>query len=398
MSPELVLCAALDAQRARLPVSEAELASFLRRHGPALTRQLAEALPRPRWSGVEEAEIPAPPDARPDTAALLPLGDYDRILVGFSGGKDSVACALLVKDALIALGIDPAERLELWHHRVDGAPDEPPLLDWPCTEGYCVALAAELGLPLYQSWREGGFLREMGRDGTPTAPVTFETPSGRRTVGGSGPAGTRRLFPQVSGDLSVRWCSAYLKIMVGATAITNAPRFSQDARVLMVTGERRQESAGRARYAQTEEHRASAPSKGRIVHHHRPILGWTEGRVWGLLRRHGVVPHPCYWLGFGRASCETCIFSQASEWATLHSLHPERVAQLSALEAWTGKTIHRARSIPAQVAQGESFAPVGPWGEFWRRQALVRFTAPTRVRPEGWTLPPGAFHKTSGPT
>ncbi|MCK6522303.1 hypothetical protein L6R49_12775 [Myxococcota bacterium] len=86
MSPELVLCAALDAQRARLPVSEAELASFLRRHGPALTRQLAEALPRPRWSGVEEAEIPAPSDARPDTAALLPLGDYDRILVGFSGG------------------------------------------------------------------------------------------------------------------------------------------------------------------------------------------------------------------------------------------------------------------------------------------------------------------------
>ena len=67
-------------------------------------------------------------------------------------------------------------------------------------------------------------------------------------------------------------------------------------------------------------------------------------------------------------------------------------------EAWTGKTIHRARSIRAQGAQGESFAPSGPWGEFWRRQALVRFTAPTRVRPEGWTLPPGAFHKTSGPT
>ena len=236
MSPELVLCAALDAQRARLPVSDGELVSFLRRHGPALTRQLAEALPRPRWSGVEEAEIPAPPDARPNTAALLPLGDYDRILVGFSGGKDSVACALLVKDALIALGLNPAERLELWHHRVDGGPDEAPLLDWPCTEGYCTALAAELGLPLYQSWREGGFLREMGRDGTPTAPVTFETPSGRRTVGGSGPAGTRRLFPQVSGDLSVRWCSAYLKIMVAASAITNDPRFSQDARVLMVTG------------------------------------------------------------------------------------------------------------------------------------------------------------------
>jgi 3'-phosphoadenosine 5'-phosphosulfate sulfotransferase (PAPS reductase)/FAD synthetase len=398
MSPELVLCAVTDALRRTLPVNEAELASFLRRHGPALTAQLAEALPRPRWTGAEEAEVSAPDDVRPDTATLLPLGDYDRIVVGFSGGKDSVACALLLKDALVALGLDPAERLELWHHRVDGGPDEAPVLDWPCTDAYCEALAAALGLPLYRSWREGGFLREMQRAEAPTAPVTFETPTGQHTVGGSGPAGTRGLFPQVSGDLSVRWCSAYLKIMVAASAITNDPRFTRDARVLLVTGERRQESAGRARYAQTEEHRASAPSKGRIVHHHRPVLGWTEGRVWGLLRQHGIVPHPCYWLGFGRASCEVCIFSQASEWATLSALHPERVAQLTALEAWTGKTIHRARSIPSQVAAGRSFAPVGLWGEFWRRQALERLTAPVVVRPDGWTLPPGAFHTTAGPT
>ncbi len=74
MSPELVLCAVTDALRRTLPVNEAELASFLRRHGPALTAQLAEALPRPRWSGAEEALVrfTAPTRVRPEGWTLPP--------------------------------------------------------------------------------------------------------------------------------------------------------------------------------------------------------------------------------------------------------------------------------------------------------------------------------------
>lgn len=89
--------------------------------------------------------------------------------------------------------------------------------DWPCTDAYCTALAQAFGIPLYRSWREGGFVREMGRSGSATAPVAFETAGGREImVGGREPPGTRGLFPQVSADLSVRWCSAYLKIVVAS--------------------------------------------------------------------------------------------------------------------------------------------------------------------------------------
>ena len=44
---------------------------------------------------------------------------------------------------------------------------------------------------------------------------------------------------------SVRWCSAYLKIDVGAAALRGQARF-EGKRTLFVTGERAEESAARA--------------------------------------------------------------------------------------------------------------------------------------------------------
>lgn len=241
-------------------------------------------------------------------------------------------------------------------------------------------------------------MREMARNAAPTAPVVFESPAGTTRTGGKGPAGTRGLFPQVSSDLAVRWCSSYLKIMVADAAIANDPRFARDVALLVVTGERRQESANRARYPRTELHRAHSRRKGRLVHHHRPLLDWREEHVWEILRRWGVTPHPCYWLGFGRASCQFCIFGQATEWATLQELDPAGFERIARLEAGTGKTIARARTVQAQADRGSSFLPPGAVGRFWRAQALGTFDAPIRVDPKRWSLPPGAFRKGAGPS
>ena len=132
---------------------------------------------------------------------------YDRILVASSGGKDSVGALLAVLEA----GADPA-RVELHHHLVDGR--GPAFMDWPSTEGWCRTVAAAFRMPLYLSWREGGFEREMLRADAPTAPMRFEVPGGRAPgyAGGGGPCGTRLRFPQVSSKLRVRWCSSCLKI------------------------------------------------------------------------------------------------------------------------------------------------------------------------------------------
>ena len=45
---------------------------------------------------------------------LLPLEEYDLIVVLFSGGKDSTACYL----KLVELGV-PKEKIELWHHDIE---------------------------------------------------------------------------------------------------------------------------------------------------------------------------------------------------------------------------------------------------------------------------------------
>lgn len=55
------------------------------------------------------------------------LESYDRIIVAFSGGKDSLATFLHLLDA----GVD-RNRIELWHHLVDGRGRN--FMDWPITE------------------------------------------------------------------------------------------------------------------------------------------------------------------------------------------------------------------------------------------------------------------------
>ena len=130
-------------------------------------------------------------------SAAPDLRAYRRIVVAFSGGKDSLAALLY----LLSLGV-PAHAIELHHHDVDGG--GPTFMDWPCTPGYVRAIADHLGIPVYFSWREGGFARELDRTDASTAPVRFETPDGIGQAGGKGPAGTRGLFPQTSADLRIR--------------------------------------------------------------------------------------------------------------------------------------------------------------------------------------------------
>ena len=171
------------------------------------------------------------------------LDEYDTIIVAFSGGKDSTACFL----HLLECGVDP-EKIELWHHLIDGAPGSDPFMDWPVTEKYCEIFAEAYKVPLYFSWREGGFKREMLRDEQSTGAVFWQNPNGTvSSSGGKGPKNTRKKFPQVSADLRVRWCSAYLKIDVMSAAINNQERF-KGQKTLVVTGERAEESKSRSRY------------------------------------------------------------------------------------------------------------------------------------------------------
>ncbi|MBN3760970.1 phosphoadenosine phosphosulfate reductase family protein [Burkholderia sp. Ac-20365] len=326
-------------------------------------------------------------DAPVEPESVEPLFDpfaYETYIVFFSGGKDSVACLLHLLD----LGIDRS-RIELWHHDVDGNGES--FMDWAITPDYCRKLADAFRLPYYVSWREGGFLREMLRTDQPTAAVTAETPSGLVVAGGAGPSNTRRKFPQVTASLAQRWCSAALKIDVGAAAIRNQERFI-GSRTLVITGERAEESAARARYNVFERDRTHTQS--RHVDHWRPVLHWTEEQVWDALRRHGVVAHPAYHLGFSRVSCAHCIFANPDQRATERKLMPLRFDRIASYEVEFGMTIARSKSVHQVADEGTPY----DYDEETAAVALgTLYQQPILVDPAAWKLPSGAYRHGGGP-
>jgi len=330
-------------------------------------------------------------ERRPNTTTIRDLGWYDYFLVSFSGGKDSIALAL----GLLRKGV-AKERIVLMHQHVDGHPGvDIPFMDWPCTEGYCRAFAKATGMRLLFQWRHGGFHREMLKQNAMIAPVSFEyLDGGIGTAGGvRGKVSTRRLFPQVTADLSKRWCSPSLKIDVAAMAINNEPRF-RGRRLLFLSGERRQESAARSKYAEMEPHRTH--TKTRHVDHWRMVIDWTEEEVWKIMREFRVMPHPAYRLGWGRVSCLACIFGLADQWASVRLIAPELFSRIAQYERDFGKTIHKGKSVVDLADKGTPYPQC-------RDEALVNLAMHREypadaILTDAWALPAGAFRHCGGPS
>lgn len=341
-------------------------------------------------------------EIRPNSSQLISLDasdafGYALIIISFSGGKDSLA--LLLK--LLEMGV-PKDRIELWHQCIDGAPLKfggvPGLMDWACTESYVLALGAALGIRVRFQWKVGGFEGELLRENNRTKPYTFELRDGTlKTTGGDrGKESTRRKFPQVSADLNVRYCSSYLKIMVSGVALCNDPDLA-GINILFVSGERREESPGRAKYAEIERHRSS--SGKRRIDHWRAVIDWTEAEVWAIIARWRIIPHPAYYLSWSRCSCAGCIFNGASEWRTLSEIDPQRFNRIAAYEREFGLTIQRTESVIEQAARGTSL--IQPGDEPMIALALSHSYPQDRIFvPEGeeWVLPRGAFRGGAGPS
>lgn len=319
------------------------------------------------------------------------LGSYDYYIVAMSAGKDSLACLLYLLDNDI-----PKDKIELWHHCVDGKDAENGLMDWPVTEDYCRKLADAFGVPLFFSWKKDGFEGEMLRENAKTKPTFFETPEGTFQSGGTGgKLGTRRQFPQLAASLSSRWCSSYLKIDPSSKAITGQLRFAHK-RTLFVTGERAQESPARSKYLAFEPHRTDRRSGrlGRHVDHFRPVHAWKEEAVWEIIERYKVRPHPAYQLGWGRLSCMSCVFASSAQWASIKLIDPDRFERIAAYEEEFGKTIHRKKSIREQVVDKRPYESISAD----RTAIAMSRSYKESIFMDSWCLPAGAYGENAGPT
>lgn len=333
----------------------------------------------------------------PEVSDVTPdLSSYDRVIVAFSGGKDSLAALLHV----IESGV-PLERIELHHHDVDG--DGEVFMDWACTRAYCQAVADFFGIPIYFSCKLGGFKREMERDGSATAPIRYEVPTedGKAVMyaGGKGKPGTRLKFPQLSADLSTRWCSGYLKIDVMAALIRNQERF-YGIRTIVITGERAEESPARSKYLKLERHRTDlrdSKTKPRHIDHWRPIHGWDERRVWDIIAKFGIVPHVAYQLGWARLSCMACIFGSPNQWATILHVFKDRFEAIEAAEVATGLTIRRSETIRETAAKGKPYPAALDRPDLIELAKSDAWNVAIRVDPSDWKMPAGAFGENAGP-
>lgn len=325
---------------------------------------------------------------------MINYSEYDKIILFFSGGKDSVACYLRLLEA----GVKP-EKIELHHHLIDGK-EGSTLMDWPITESYCRAFSKAFGSEIFFSWRVGGFEREMLRDKTPTAPIRFEDEKHNIILAEGGlknpPLGTRHKFPQVSASLSVRWCSSTLKIDVGDRLIKRQFRFSGGKKYLVITGERAEESAARAKYKEFETHRSFLDGKRttRLIYHARIVKDVTEEEIWNTLKRHGINAHPAYHAGWGRTSCLTCIFGSFDQWATIAKYMPDRFKKIANYEQQFETTIHRKLSVVEQAERGKAYN-VDP--DTYKLAMSENYNQKI-ILTGGWELPKGAFGDSSGPT
>lgn len=387
---------------------------------------------------------------------LFPLEEYDLIVILFSGGKDSTACYY----KLLEMGV-PKGKIELWHHDIDGGHPSR-RMDWRCTQNYVKSFADVEEVPLRVSYRVNGFFGELYRIGA-SEPVEWIDPDTGEIMQckltpnyikcqelkeqatedmeeALKEYGFRMKFPAKSADLSRRWCSAYLKIAVADSVISNLDRLEQleklggkrlkfpakgsthqgrwcsgslkaavqdsvtsnldrtkeNVKVLVVSGERRGESAGRAMYNEMEIHRTNAEKKAhRIVHQWRPVIDYSEKDIWEVLKRHRANPHPCYRAGWNRCSCAQCIFSTPKLFAGIRELYPEEYAELRQDEIILGFTLDNKCDLDTFVGDTPSCVYHGD------RRAIHNLVTgeftPDDVCVKGdWMYPAGAFHGAEG--
>lgn len=355
---------------------------------------------------------------------ILPLEDYDKILLGFSGGKDSVALCLY----LLNMGV-PKDKIILLHHCIDGAENSNTRLkmDWACTRDYCSKFAEAMGITIKYSWREDGFIGEILRLGA-SKPIVFEelssekitttdTDSWKQTLELSRQLkiaestndtelieelmvkikslGYRFKFPAKTASLATRWCSSALKIEVCDRILRYAEDTFQDCKILFVDGIRREESPARNKYNEMESHRCSAVSKkNRLVHHWRPIIEWTEEQVWDILKKYSINPHPCYKLGWSRCSCAMCIFSLPEHFKGIKEILPERFQEIVDLEKELGFTLDNKKSIEEYIKDAKSCV-------LNKDENLISYVRSGELPSDyiicnEWELPVGAYHCSEG--
>ncbi len=173
---------------------------------------------------------------------------------------------------------------------------------------------------------------------------------------------------------------------------SNLDPVREDVKILIVSGERRGESSGRAIYNEMEMHRTNATTKARrLVHQWRAVIEHSERDVWEILRRHNLKPHPAYSVGWGRCSCACCVFSLPKHWAGIKELFPDVYRAFREDELRLGFTLDNKKNLDEYIAGAASCVDYSD-GKAIKQLVTGQFSVgDIYCKPGEWQFPSGAF-------
>ncbi len=188
------------------------------------------------------------------------------VTISYSGGKDSLATLLLVRDAVTGFDILFADTGLEFQETLDNVKQ----------------VAEELGLPLKSHSSDDSFWQSIDNFGPPT--------------------------------VEARWCCKVCKL----GAITQLIEGNYEEGCLTFIGQRKYESEIRA----NSEHIWRNPWVGNQIGA-TPIQNWTALHVWLYLFWKKARYNPLYEEGFDRIGCWLCPSASMADFSRLREIHPE---------------------------------------------------------------------------
>jgi len=265
-----------------------------------------------------------------------------RVILSMSGGKDSTACALLLRENDI-----PFESIHCdtgWEHAETMAYVRGPLND---RFGPVKILTARYELSEEAEKAAKRVEKELG----------VEYSSMVRAI----------LYKGMFSNRVRRFCTQELKVYPFRAYARELAE--QGVRIVNVVGIRHDESASRAQMPEWEPFDGDAEVW-------RPLIEWSVDDVVAIHKRHNMPPNPLYTRGAARVGCWPCIFSRKSEIRMVAQIDPKRIEIIEMLEKMV-EPMARAR----YAEKGETIESLGYTAPTWFQNPKSEFRE--EVQPDG---------------
>lgn len=258
---------------------------------------------------------------------LLPLNQWQWIVVNSSGGKDSQTA---LRQIVMMCDLDgiPRSRIVVSHQCLGP-------MEWPGTIDLARRQAKHYGLRFEVS---------EYRDKTGAKLTLLDYVE------------KRGMWP----DNKNRFCTSEFKRGPGGRVIVRLFR-EQRGPVLNVYGFRAEESPARRKKTPFIYNKRFS-SEQREVFDYLPIHTWKEAEVWRAIELSGVPHHQAYDLGMPRLSCCFCIFAPRDALIRAGIANPELLDRYVQLEKRIGHTFQNGKpiaDIQTAIAAGEQPKAVG---------------------------------------